>query len=102
LRPASGGGPEPSFGRKLFVLAQASSSVPSTVKCSLESSARTLGRASTVARKRAATSPASSRSRFLVKVVASQTGTSTPSPTNQRNSRSKSIRSTSCRSERIE
>ena len=37
LRPASGGGPDPSFGRKLLVLAQASSSVPSTEKCSVES-----------------------------------------------------------------
>jgi len=39
LRPASGGGPEPSFGRKLLVLAQASKSVPSTEKCSVESNA---------------------------------------------------------------
>ncbi len=29
------GGPEPSFGQKLLVLTQASSSVPSTEKCSL-------------------------------------------------------------------
>ena len=42
LRPGSAGGPEPSFGRKLLVLAQASSSVPSTEKCSLDSSVRHL------------------------------------------------------------
>jgi len=37
----------------------------------------------------------------LVKVVASHTASSMPSPTNQRNNRSLSIRSTNCRSERI-
>jgi hypothetical protein len=34
---------EPSFGRKLLVLAEASSSVPSTEKCSLESRTFTCG-----------------------------------------------------------
>ena len=38
----------PSFGTKLFMLAQASISVPSTEKCSLESSLRTCGRFSTL------------------------------------------------------
>jgi hypothetical protein len=85
-----------------LVLAQASRRVPSTEKCPVESRVRTFGCASTVGRNRLATSPASSRSRFLVKVVASHTGSSTPRPTNQRNSRSKSSRSTSWRSERIE
>jgi hypothetical protein len=37
LRPGPGGSPEPSLGRKLFGLAQASSKVPSTEKCSLDS-----------------------------------------------------------------
>jgi hypothetical protein len=36
--------------------------------------------------------------RFLVKVVASHTRSSMPRPTNQRNKRSVSIRSTNCRS----
>jgi hypothetical protein len=36
LRPGVGGSPEPSFGRKLFMLAHASNSVPSTEKCSLD------------------------------------------------------------------
>ena len=38
----AGGSPEPSFGLKLFGLAQASSSVPSTEKCSLDNSPFTL------------------------------------------------------------
>jgi hypothetical protein len=38
----------------------------------------------------------------LLKVVASHIGSLTPSPTNQRNRRSNSIRSTSWRSERID
>lgn len=42
------------------------------------------------------------RSRFFVKVVASQTGSSIPRPTNQRKRRSNSIRSMSWRSEQIE
>ena len=45
--------------------------------------------------------PPEGGSRLLVKVVASQTGSSTPRPTNQRNSRSNSIRSPNWRSERI-
>jgi hypothetical protein len=36
---AGGGSSEPCFGRKLFTLAHASNSVPSTEKCSLDSSA---------------------------------------------------------------
>src|SRR5215204_6613612 len=62
---------EPSFGRKLFIDAQASISVPSTLKCSVDSRRLTLGWASTAARNLCATSPASSRSRFLPKVVGS-------------------------------
>src|SRR5262249_55765498 len=88
LRPGPGGSPEPSFGRKLFGLAQASSSVPSTEKCSLDNKRLTLSCESTAMRNLAATSPANNRSRFLVKVVASHTVSSMPSPTNQRNNRS--------------
>ena len=43
----------------------------------------------------------SKRSRFFEKVEASNTFSSMESPTNQRNKRSNSIRSTSWRSERI-
>jgi hypothetical protein len=73
LRPP----PEPSpsssplrsdFGRKLFIDAQASISVPSTLKCSLESSRFTRGSARSADRNRAETSPASSRARFFEKV----------------------------------
>src|SRR6266516_4685933 len=42
------GGRLPSFGTKLFMLAPASISVPSTEKCSLENSEHTCGRFSTV------------------------------------------------------
>ena len=47
-------------------------------------------------------SPSSSRSRFFEKVEWSHAASSIPIPTNQRNSRSYSSRSISCRSERIE
>ena len=47
-------------------------------------------------------SPSSSRSRFFENVEWSQAASSTPMPTNQRNSRSNSSRSINCRSERIE
>jgi hypothetical protein len=84
------------------MLAQAWIRLPSTLKGSLDNSRRTRGRSSSVARNSAATSPSSSRSRFFEKVEWSQTGSSMPSPTNQRNKRSKSSRSISWRSERIE
>jgi hypothetical protein len=90
------------LGWKLFIDAHASIRVPSTEKCSSESRRRTLGWFNTAAMNRAATSPASSRSRFFEKVEWSQTGSSMPRPVNQRNSRSKSSRSISWRSERIE
>ena len=60
--------------RKLFRLAQASNCVPSTVKCSSESRPAARAWAWTASKKAAATSPASSRSRFLVNVVGCQTG----------------------------
>ncbi len=92
----------PSLGRKLFIEAQAWISVPSTLKWSCDRSRFTRGMASTALRKAAATLPSSRRSRFLEKVEASQTGSSTPRPTNQRNSRLKSSCSISWRSERTE
>src|SRR3954451_25445377 len=88
LRPWAGGSPEPSFGLTLFIEAHASIMVPSTLKCSVDRRRFTFGWASTAARNLCATSPASSRSRFLPKLVCSQTASSTPSPTNQRNRRS--------------
>ena len=91
-----------SLGLKLFSDAQASISVPSTEKCSLDSNRFTLGGSSTAPRNRPAISPASNRSRFFENVEWSHTASSIPSPTNQRNSRSYSSRSISCRSERIE
>ena len=87
LRPAPGGSPEPSFGRKLFIEAQASIRVPSTEKCSSDSNLLTRGWDRTAAINLAATSPASNRSRFLVNTVTSQIAASIDSPTNQRNSR---------------
>jgi hypothetical protein len=63
LSPPSGG----SFGLKLFIEAQASISVPSTEKCSLDRSFFTRGWASTAPRNFAAISPSRSRSRFFEK-----------------------------------
>ena len=56
--------------------AQASISVPSTEKCSLESSLRTCGRFSMATKNLLAISPSSSRSRFLQNTVASHTASS--------------------------
>ena len=65
----SGGGrassSPPSLRRKLFIDAQASTSVPSTEKCSSDNSRRTRSPCSTARRKRAATSPATRRSRLF-------------------------------------
>jgi hypothetical protein len=101
-RPGDGGSSEPSLARKLFKLAHASINVPSTEKWSLDRSGFTSRWASTAAMNFAATSASSSRSRFFVNTVASHTGSSMPSPTNQRNSRLKSSCSMSWRSERTE
>src|SRR5665647_3931422 len=76
--------PLPSLGRKLFCEAQASISVPSTEKCSSDNSGLTSEWLRSLAMNFANTSPFCSRSRFLVKVVGSQTGSSGASPTNQR------------------
>lgn len=61
--------------------------LPSTEKCSSESSALTRGWPSTATMNLAATAPSSRRSRFLVNTVTSQIGASIASPTNQRNKR---------------
>jgi hypothetical protein len=87
LRPGAGGSPLPSFGRKLFMLAHASISVPSTEKCSSESSALTRCWFSTAAMNWTAISPAISRSRFFVNTVTSHTTASSDNPTNQQNTR---------------
>src|SRR5215467_469480 len=70
--PPDGGPSLPSLGTKLFMLAQASISVPSTEKCSLESRPRTCGRFRTLLMNLRAISPSNRRSRFLQKTVASQ------------------------------
>jgi len=102
IAPRVGGSPEPSLGRKLLRLAQASSKCRRP-RSELDSNPLTLScTKATEARNRAAASPSNSRVAVLVKVAASHTASSLPSPTNQRNSRSVSIRSTNCHSERIE
>src|SRR5690348_12926302 len=50
--------------------------VPSTVKCSLESGPWAAACSTTAVKKPCATSPTSKRSRFFVKTVTSQTGSS--------------------------
>jgi hypothetical protein len=61
--------------------------VPSTLKCSRESSLRESAWARIAAKKASATAPFKSRSRFLVKLVACQIGSSIGRPTNQRSRR---------------
>ena len=61
-------GGSPSFGLKLFRLAAASISVPSTVKCSSESRPRSWARPTTSSKSCWPTSCCSRRSRFLVNV----------------------------------
>src|SRR5215213_534430 len=74
-----------SLGRKLFRLAQPSTIVPSTVKCSSDNNSFSRAKSSTAAKNSSAISPRSKRSRFVLKVVAFQTSSSMFSPTNQRN-----------------
>ena len=62
-----------------------------------KAAARTLDALQTAIAAALAASPASRRSRCFEKVLASHTGPSTPGPTNQRNKRSNSGRSISCR-----
>src|SRR5882672_2215353 len=67
-----------------FCDAQASISVPSTEKCSSDNSGLTREWFRSLVMNFVNTSPFCSRSRFLVKMVGSQTGSSGDSPTNQR------------------
>src|SRR6202012_5278600 len=86
--PPSVGGPSLSsgvvsdFGWNDLWLAQAWVSGPSTQKGLSDISALTRGGQITAARNCRAMSPSSSRSRFLLKLLASHTGASTASPTN--------------------
>ena len=70
--------------RKLFCEAQASISVPSTEKRSPDNNGLTCGWFRSLLMNFVNTSPFCSRSRFFVKEVGSQTGSSGESPTNQR------------------
>jgi hypothetical protein len=70
--------------RDKYVKAQASISVPSTEKCSSDNSGFYCGWFRGLLMNFVNTSPFCSRSRFFVKVVGSQTGSSGESPTNQR------------------
>jgi hypothetical protein len=72
--------PEPSFGLKLFCDAQASIKVPSTEKCSSDNKGFTWPWFKSFIMNFWNTSPCCRRSRFLLKVVASQTGSSGESP----------------------
>ena len=86
--PSSGeGGLASAFGLKLLNDAQASTRVPSTEKCSSDSSGATFSCARIAAISFLAMSAFNSRSRFFVNTVGTQTGSSIDSPTNQRNSR---------------
>ncbi len=75
------------FALKLRRLTHAWIRVPSTLKCSLLSRCFAWACFTTARRSRSETSPAISRSRFLVNTVTSQTASSIVSPTNQRKSR---------------
>src|SRR5690606_23199125 len=102
--PSAEGWTDPYCALTLFIDAQASISVPSTEKWSLDRSRLTLGWARTAARNFAAMSPSSSRSRFLENVEWSHARLSTPMPTNQRNSRSysKPLHQEPLRADRVE
>ena len=71
-------------------------------KCSSDRCGATSRWAKIAARTLRALSVVGSRSRFLVKTVGAQTGSSTPSPTNQRKSRLQCICLINCRSDRID
>lgn len=116
LGPSSSGREMSGPGWKLFIEAQALTSVPSTENCLSDRSGATSRCArneegqqtvrGTVCPTNAITlrdiSVVSSRSRFFVKTVGTQTWSSMPNPTKQRNSRLYYICSISCRSERTE
>jgi len=71
----------------LLMAAHDSISVPSTLKCSFESSRASRALRTTRRNSFLATFASISRSRFFVKLECSQIGSSIVSPTNQRNSR---------------
>src|SRR4029077_12304236 len=77
-----GGSGLPAFGWKLFILAHASSNVPSTPKCSSDGTPFACACATTHARNCFAMSASSKWSRFLVNTVGAQTSSSAFSPTN--------------------
>ena len=72
------------LGAEALCEAHASMSVPSTEKCSSDNSGLTCGWFRSLVMNLINTSPFCSRSRFFVKVVGSQIGSSGESPTNQR------------------
>ena len=76
LRPSPDGGPFPSLGLKLLIEAQLSSSVPSTVKWSGDSSRLRLASESTASKNCRATSCSSSRCLFFEKVEESKASSS--------------------------
>ena len=88
------------LGRKLFILAQPSISVPSTLKCSSLTQPWARARFTTSAKNRSATSWAKSLFWFWEKLEASNTFSSSPRSMNQRNIRSVCNRAQSWRSER--
>src|SRR5580700_11990770 len=107
LLPASGGGggfkiSSSSLSWKLFCPAQASISVPSTVKCSSDNSRFLRACRNTTRKNSSAISPSNKRSRFLVNTVGCHTSSFIDIPTNQRYSRLYSSCSISIRSLRIE
>ncbi len=99
---SSSDGVSVAFGWKLFMEAQAFTSVPSTEKWSSDKSGATSRWARIAAITLRDIPVVSSRSRFLVKTVGTQTASSIPRPTNQRNKRLYCICSINCRSERTE
>lgn len=95
-------GVSPAFGWKLLIDAEAFTSLPSTEKRSAERSGGTGRWARIAVITLRDMSVVSSRSRFLLETMGTQTGSSPPSLTNYRNSRLYYICSISCRSEQTE
>lgn len=92
----------PTFGWKLFIDAQSLTNVPSTEKCSSDSSSATSQCATIAAIIFLDITEVSNRSRFLPKTVGTHSGSSIAKPTSQRNMKLYCICSISCRSERTE
>src|SRR5712692_5085491 len=86
FEPDAGGG-GPSLGTKLLSEAHARTSVPSTEKCSEESSPCARAWATTPSNNTPAASCSMRRSRFLENVEGTHGSSSIATPTNQRNSR---------------